>query len=166
MELGVDLGYSSYGEVHAAMAAGVAAFVPVAEARAVRREGVVIAHPVAVRITAAATSAAPRLNHQFRLLVSRVLYDQAVSTSQSPSLAPLARDAGIHLHSSDALRLGVREGSDLRVAANGSAVVLPLVIDDAVSRGVAFVPFNQHGNDIRVLIRHDVPVIDLVIEVI
>ena len=166
MELGVDLGYSSYGEVHAAMAAGVAAFVSVAEARAVRREGVVIAHPVAVRITAAATSAAPRLSHQFRLLVSRVLYDQAVSTSQSPSLAPLARDAGIHLHSSDALRLGVREGSDLRVAANGSAVVLPLVIDDAVSRGVAFVPFNQHGNDIRVLIRHDVPVTDLVIEVI
>jgi len=166
MELGVDLGYSSYGEVHAAMAAGVAAFAPVAEARAVRREGVVIAHPVAVRITAAATSAAPRLTHQFRLLVSRVLYDQAVSTSQSPSLAPLARDAGIHLHSSDALRLGVREGSDLRVAANGSAVVLPLVIDDAVSRGVAFVPFNQRGNDIRVLIRHDVPVTDLVIEVI
>ena len=166
MELGVDLGYSSYGEVHAAMTTGIAAFAPVAEARAVRREGVVIAHPVAVRITAAATSAAPRLSHQFRLLVSRVLYDQAVSTSQSPSLAPLARDAGIHLHSSDALRLGVREGSDLRVAANGSAVVLPLVIDDAVSRGVAFVPFNQHGNDIRVLIRHDVPVTDLVIEVI
>ena len=166
MELGVDLGYSSYGEVHAAMTTGIAAFAPVAEARAVRREGVVIAHPVAVRITAAATSAAPRLNHQFRLLVSRVLYDQAVSTSQSPSLAPLARDAGIHLHSSDALRLGVREGSDLRVAANGSAVVLPLVIDDAVSRGVAFVPFNQRGNDIRVLIRHDVPVTDLVIEVI
>ena len=82
------------------------------------------------------------------------------------ALAPLARDAVIHLHSSDALRLGVREGSDLRVAANGSAVVLPLVIDDAVSRGVAFVPFNQHGNDIRVLIRHDVPVTDLVIEVI
>ncbi len=166
MELGVDLGYSSYGEVHAAMTAGIAAFAPVAEARAVRREGVVIAHPAAVRITAAATSAAPRLTHQFRLLVSRVLYDQAVSTSQSPSLAPLARDAGIHLHSSDALRLGVREGSDLRVAANGSAVVLPLVIDDAVSRGVAFVPFNQHGNDIRVLIRHDAPVTDLVIEVI
>ena len=166
MELGVDLGYSSYGEVHAAMTVGIAAFAPVAEARAVRREGVVIAHPVAVRITAAATSAAPRLTHQFRLLVSRVLYDQAVSTSQSPSLAPLARDAGIHLHSSDALRLGVREGSDLRVAANGSAVVLPLVIDDAVSRGVAFVPFNQRGNDIRVLIRHDVPVTDLVIEVI
>ena len=166
MELGVDLGYSSYGEVHAAMTTGIAAFAPVAEARAVRREGVVIAHPVAVRITAAATSAAPRLSHQFRLLVSRVLYDQAVSTSQSPSLAPLARDAGIHLHSSDALRLGVREGSDLRVAANGSAVVLPLVIDDAVSRGVAFVPFNQHGNDIRVLIRHDVSVTDLVIEVI
>ena len=60
----------------------------------------------------------------------------------------------------------MRDGSDLRVAANGSAVVLPLVIDDAVSRGVAFVPFNQHGNDIRVLIRHDVPVTDLVIEVI
>ena len=166
MELGVDLGYSSYGEVHAAMTASIAAFAPVAEARAVRREGVVVAHPVAVRITAAATSAATRLTHQFRLLVSRVLYDQAVSTSQSPSLAPLARNAAVHLHSSDALRLGVREGSDLRVAANGSAVVLPLVIDDAVSRGVAFVPFNQHGNDIRVLIRHDMPVTDLVIEVI
>jgi hypothetical protein len=45
-------------------------------------------------------------------------------------------------------------------------VVLPLVIDDAVARGVAFVPFNQRGSDVRELIRHDVPVTDVVIEVV
>ncbi|MBJ7505309.1 MAG: NADH-quinone oxidoreductase subunit NuoG [Ilumatobacteraceae bacterium] len=166
LELGVDLGYSSYTELHDAMTTTVAAFAPAAVAKAVRHEGVVVAHPAPVRITAAASSAAPRLTHHFRLLVSRVLYDRAVSTSESPSLAPLARDSGVHLHSSDAQRLAVREGSDVRVAANGSAIVLPVVIDDAVSRGVAFVPFNQHGSDIRQLIRHDVAVTDAVIEVV
>jgi len=45
-------------------------------------------------------------------------------------------------------------------------VVLPLVVDDAVSRGVIFVPFNQHGSDVRQLIRHDSPVTDVVVEVI
>ncbi len=166
LELGVDLGFSSYTHVHEAMTASLDAFAPAALAKDVRHEGVVVQHPVPVRITAAPTSAAPRLTHQFRLLVSRVLYDRAVSTAQSPSLAPLARDAAVHLHSSDAQRLGVAAGRDLRVAANGSAVVLPLVIDDAVARGVAFVPFNQRGSDVRELIRHDVPVTDVVIEVV
>lgn len=164
LEVGVDLGFSSYAELHSAMTAHVAAFAPAAEAKAVRHEGVVVAHAAPVRITASATSAAPRLTHQFRLLVSRVLYDRAVATAESTSLAPLARQAAVHLHSADAQRLGVRAGTDLRVAANGAAIVLPLVIDDAVARGVAFVPFNQHGSDVRQLIRHDVPVTDAIIE--
>ena len=58
----------------------------------------------------------------------------------------------------------------MRVAAsgndNGAAVVLPVVVDDAVARGVVFVPFNQHGSDIRQLIRHDQPVTDCVVEVV
>jgi predicted molibdopterin-dependent oxidoreductase YjgC len=106
------------------------------------------------------------LNHHFRLHVARVLYDRAVSTAESPSLAPLARDAAVHLHPSDAQRLGVRAGADVRVAANGSAVVLPVVFDEAVGRGVAFVPFNQRGSDVRSVIRHDVPVTDAVIEAV
>lgn len=166
LELGVDLGFNSYAHVHEAMTTSVEAFAPAALAKDVRHEGVVVQHAAPVRITAAPTSAATRLTHQFRLLVSRVLYDRATSTAQSPSLAPLARDAAVHLHSSDAQRLGVAAGRDLRVAANGSAVVLPLVIDDAVARGVAFVPFNQRGSDVRELIRHDVPVTDAVIEVL
>ena len=166
LELGVDLGISSYGELHDAMTTSVAAFVPAAEAKAVRGEGVVVTHPTPVRIAAAPRSAAPRLTHQFRLHVARVMYDRAVSTSESPSLAPLAREAAVHMNSGDAQRLGVREGADVRLAANGSAVVLPLIVDDAVSRGVVFVPFNQHGSDVRQLIRHDAPVTDVVVEVI
>ena len=166
LELGIDLGVSSYDELHDSMVASVPAFAPIAQSNSVRHEGVVVEHPVSVRITASPRSAAPRLTHQFRLHVARVMYDRAVGTAESPSLAPLARESAVHLHSSDAVRLGVREGSDLRVAANGSAVVLPLVIDDAVARGVAFVPFHQHGSDVRQLIRHDVPVTDVVIEVV
>lgn len=58
----------------------------------------------------------------------------------------------------------------MRIAASGTdksaAVVLPVVIDDAVARGVIFVPYNQHGSDIRQLIRHDLPVVDTVVEVV
>ncbi|MFZ9795338.1 MAG: molybdopterin dinucleotide binding domain-containing protein, partial [Ilumatobacteraceae bacterium] len=107
-----------------------------------------------------------RLTHQFRLHVSRVMYDRAVATNESPSLAPLAREAAVHMNSGDAQRLGVRDGASVRLSSNGSAVVLPLAIDDAVARGVVSVPFNQHGSDIRQLIRHDVAVTDVVVEVI
>ena len=166
LELGNDLGFTSYAQLHDELTSRVPAFAPAADAGAVRREGVVVAHPASVRITAAPTPAAPRLNHHFRLHVARVLYDRAVSTAESPSLAPLARDAAVHLHPSDAQRLGVRAGADVRVAANGSAVVLPVVFDEAVGRGVAFVPFNQRGSDVRSVIRHDVPVTDAVIEAV
>ena len=166
LELGKDLGFTSYAQLHDEMTSRVAAFAPAADANAVRREGVVVAHPLPVRITAAPKPAAPRLNHQFRLLVSRVLYDRATSTAESASLVSLARDAAVHLHPADAQRLGLREGADVRVSANGSAIVLPVVLDDAVARGVAFVPFNQRGADVREVIRHDVPVTDAVIEAI
>ncbi len=166
LELGVDLGISSYPELRDTMTSSIAAFVPAADAKAVRGEGVLTAQSAPIRITATPRSAAPRLTHQFRLHVSRVMYDRAVSTNESPSLAPLAREAAVHMNSGDAQRLGVREGASVRLSSNGSAVVLPLVIDDAVSRGVVSVPFNQHGSDIRQLIRHDVAVTDVVVEVI
>jgi predicted molibdopterin-dependent oxidoreductase YjgC len=95
-----------------------------------------------------------------------VLYDRATSTAESASLVSLARDAAVHLHPADAQRLGLREVADVRVSANGSAIVLPVVLDDAVARGVAFVPFNQRGADVREVIRHDVPVTDAVIEAV
>ena len=170
LELGHDLGFSSYAELHDMMTADVAAFAPAADASAVRHEGVVVAHPSPVRITATPEPAAPRLNHHFRLHVARVLYDRATGTAESPSLAPLARDSAAHLNPADAQRLGVGEGADVRIAASGTdksaAVVLPVVIDDAVARGVIFVPYNQHGSDIRQLIRHDLPVVDTVVEVV
>ena len=166
LELGNDLGFNSYAELHDQLTANVTAFAPAADARAVRREGVVINHPAPVRITAAPLAAAPRLNHHFRLLVTRVLYDRATSTAESPSLAPLSRDAAVHLHPADVQRLGLRSGTEVRVAANGAAVVLPVIVDDTVARGVAFVPFNQRGSDVRELIRHDVPVTDAVIEAV
>ena len=166
LELGTDLGISSYAELHDAMTANVPAFSPAADAKAVRHEGVVAVHPSPVRITATPKAAAPRLSHHFRLLVSRVLYDRATGTAESPSLAPLARDAAVHLHPGDAQRLGVPAGADVRIAANGAAVVLPVVLDDSVARGVAFVPFNQRGSDIRQVIRHDVPVTDAVVEAV
>lgn len=166
LELGNDLGFTSYAELHDSMTANVAAFAAAADAKLVRGEGVVGEHLPEVAITAAPSSAPPRLGHHFRLHVSRVLYDRATSTSESPSLVALARDAAVHLSPADAQRLGVREHADVRIAANGSAVVLPVSFDDAVARGVAFVPFNQRGSDIRQIIRHDVPVTDAVIEVV
>jgi predicted molibdopterin-dependent oxidoreductase YjgC len=166
LELGNDLGFSSYVELHDSLTQSNPAFMPAADAKSVRGEGVVVQHMPQVAITAPPESAPPRLGHHFRLLVSRVLYDRAVSTVESPSLEGLIRDAAVFLHPADAQRLGVREGSDVRVAANGSAVVLPVSFDERVARGVAFVPFNVRGSDIRQVIRHDTPVTDAVIEAV
>lgn len=166
LELGTDLGFNTYDELHRIMCEQIDAFAPAAQARAVRHEGVVVQHPDPIRISANPVSAPQRLNHHFRLHVARVLYDRATSTQESPSLAPLASTASVHLHPTDLQRLGVRDGSDVRMVTGSAAIVMPVVGDEAVARGVAYVPYLQHGADVRELIRHDSPVIDVVIEMI
>ncbi|MFM2077163.1 MAG: NADH-quinone oxidoreductase subunit, partial [Actinomycetota bacterium] len=90
--------------------------------------------------------------YEYRLVVSRVLYDQATSTAQSPSLAHLAPGAAVHLHPLDLERVGTSDGREVKVSSTRTTVVFRAVADPSVLRGTAWVPFNQPGPNVGELI--------------
>jgi NADH-quinone oxidoreductase subunit G len=108
-------------------------------------------------------------NYDFRLVLSRRLYDAAVSTAASPSLASLPGGRGLSVHPSDLERIGVSSGDDVKVIGSRGSVVLPVCVDDRVNRGTVWAPFNQPAGersegDVRDVVDVDASVTDVRIE--
>ena len=102
--------------------------------------------------------------YDYRLVVSRKLYDRALGTAMSPSLAKLGDDTAAHVHPHDLDRIGEPEGVDVRlISATGSAVV-PLVADEDVQRGTIWMPFNQSGGKPTDLVDAAAPTTDVRVE--
>jgi NADH-quinone oxidoreductase subunit G len=112
----------------------------------------------------AAASEPPPNSYDYRIVVSRKLYDRAVGTSNSPSLARLAPGPGAHIHPLDLDRVGVAEGTDVKLVGTRGSIVLPLIADEAVQRGTLWSPFNQEGADITDLVEAGATVTDVRIE--
>jgi len=116
-------------------------------------------------------SAIPPSNYELRLIVSRTLYDAAVLTAASPSLAELAAGPGISVHPADLDALGVPSGDEIRVVGPRGSVMLPACADDRLRRGTVWAAFNQvdpsgvHG-DIRDVIDASAAVNDVRLEVV
>jgi NADH-quinone oxidoreductase subunit G len=102
--------------------------------------------------------------YDFRLVVSRKLYDRAVGTAMSPSIAKLTVGAGARVHPLDLPRVGVDDGTDVKLISASGSVVLPLIGDDTVQRGTIWAPFNMAGADITDLVDSSSPVTDVRIE--
>jgi NADH-quinone oxidoreductase subunit G len=96
----------------------------------------------------AAPAAIDRISYDYRLVVSRKLYDRAVGTAMSSSLAPLAGASAAHVNPLDLAALGITEGTDVQVSGIRGTVVLPIAADVAVPRGSLRVPFNVAGASI------------------
>ena len=130
-----------------------------------RRDGV-LAVPAADAASFPAPSArAPdRISYDYRLVVARTLYDKAVGTTRSPSLAPLVGDAAAHIHPLDLERVGVAAGTEVRLVAPRGTVVLPLVPDAGVRRGSIAAPYNAHGTSIGEIIDITAPAVDVRVE--
>jgi NADH-quinone oxidoreductase subunit G len=103
-------------------------------------------------------------SYDYRVVVSRKLYDRAVGTASSPSLAPLAPGGGAHIHPLDLDRVGVAEGTDVKFVGVRGSIVSQLVADESVQRGTIWAPFNQGGADITDLVDADAAVTDVRIE--
>jgi NADH-quinone oxidoreductase subunit G len=102
--------------------------------------------------------------YDFRLVVSRKLYDRAVGTAMSPSLAKLTVGAGARIHPLDLPRVGVEEGTDVKLISASGSVVLPLIGDPTVQRGTIWAPFNQAGADISDIVDSSAAVTDVRVE--
>lgn len=162
--LGHDLGFGAHGDITAAIAAEVPAYAAAtAVAIDATSEGVLAVGLDAEMPEAAVTDAAPS-GYDYRLVVSRKLYDRAVLTTMSPSLAKLSIGAGAHLHPLDLDRVGESEGVEVRLVSASGSVVMPLVADETVQRGTIWAPFNQAGADITEIVDASAPVTDVRIE--
>jgi NADH-quinone oxidoreductase subunit G len=150
--LGSDLGFGSVDEVTDAISRSVAAYAGATrEALAAATDGVLaVAAPDGVLHTSG-VEVPMSSGYNFQLVVGRKLYDQAISTQLSHSLAGLTPGAKLHLHPLDLDRLG-GPGAPLRVSSKSASVVLTAVADDGVPRGAAWVEFNQANINIAALV--------------
>jgi len=176
VELGLMIGERSFGADHPVRGVAtvgdvtdlIAASVPTFAA-ATRREldaapdGVVVGTPVAP-LEPIVFSAPGRNSYDYRLVVSRTLYDRAVGTEMSRSLAGLAPGARIHVHPLDLDALGVAEGDDVKVISSKASTVLPITANTRVQRGIAWSPFNQAGGAIEDIVDGSAPTTDVRIE--
>jgi NADH-quinone oxidoreductase subunit G len=109
-------------------------------------------------------SASERVSYDYRLVLSRKLYDRAVTTAHSPSLAPLAARSAARVHPLDLDRIGVGDGTEVRIVAPKGTVVVPIAGDAAVPRGSLLVPFNVAGAPIADILDVTAAAIDVRVE--
>ncbi len=161
-----DLGVGSVDDLTEQIASMVDAFTDITPAAlASNRDGVLAAVPTAIDpMNHVEVNLTDRNSYDFRLVVSRKLYDKAVGTAQSPSMAHLATTATVHVHPLDVDRVGAVAGAEVKVSSARASVILQVTPDDAVLRGTAWVPFNQPGANIGDLIDCFAAVTDVRIE--
>jgi len=162
--LGKDLGFNSVEDVTAKLVKTVAQFAPAANTKALRHDGVLMNHPAPLTLSRTTLPIPDRNSYDYRIVSFRKLYDAAVGTAKSPSLAQLAEGASVVVHPLDLARVGVEPGSHVQVISAKSTVVLPVATSESVMRGTAWLPFNQPGNDAREMFDVQADVIDVRIE--
>ncbi|MGA1162052.1 MAG: NADH-quinone oxidoreductase subunit NuoG [Ilumatobacteraceae bacterium] len=163
--LGIELPMGSVHEVHDAMVSNVPEFATVSR-DALRRipDGILVAGSQESRDDSAIRTPNDRAGFAYRLVVSRKLYDAGRNVEKSPSLAPLAPGAALHLHPLDLDRLGAADGAQVKVIGDRTSIVMKVSSDPSVRRGTAWAPFNQPGTNIGELIDADQPVNDVRVE--
>jgi predicted molibdopterin-dependent oxidoreductase YjgC len=159
-----ELGFASYNGVHSAMISGVSEFAPAIDTHAVEHDGVIVAHPTPITLTRADGASNERNSYDYRAVVSRKLYDNAIGTAKSQSLATLGISAAVIVNPLDVPRIGAQVGESVRVTSQRATLVLPLQESVDVLRGTAWLPINLSGSDARELLDVTKDVIDLKIE--
>ncbi len=163
--LGHDLGFTSLGDVTDELAVTVDAFAPVTRAaQADQRDGVLLAMGGGLTLTPSGIEPPTGSSYEYRLTVSRKLYDAGQTVAHSSSLAPLAPGARLHLHPLDADRLGIATGARVKVTSPRTTLTLEVQPDDAIARSTAWVAFNQPDASAAELIDADAWAIDVKVE--
>ena len=162
--LGADIGVSSLEDLNERLVNTVAAFAPSRDAKSTHGDGVLMARETPVTISGVASRVTDRNAYNYRLVVSRTMYDSAQSTISSPSLAGIITEAAIFVNPLDLARIGVTEGASVRVGVDGTNIVIAVKAHNGVNRGTAWLPFNHTGVDIRPLLNIASDVTDVRIE--
>ena len=176
LELGLMIGDVSFGADHPLrgvstvddvtelIASTIPAFAGVtSNALANDPNGVLITYETAP-LPAVSFSARGRNSYDYRLVVSRKLYDRAVGTQMSRSLVNLASGSALRVHPLDLDTIGVAEGDDVKVISAKASSVLSISADNRIPRGVVWSPFNQGDGTIEDIIDASAATTDVRIE--
>ncbi len=137
--LGHDLGVSSVDDITARLAGAGAV------AGSIWQGSVTPGQPVSV------WTSAPN-GYDMRLVLSRVLYDGAVSTRSSASIAALIGPGGVSMHPLDMEQLGVVAADEVRLSTDRGSIVLGVCPDERLDRGTVWIPIGQNSEDPRLLV--------------
>jgi NADH-quinone oxidoreductase subunit G len=109
-------------------------------------------------------SAPARDAYALRLVVGRKLYDRGRVVAETPVFQPLAPEAALRINPHDLAALGVESGTIVKLTGARGSLQHPVVGDDGVPTGVAYLPFLADGTGPAELIDIDAPVTDLRVE--
>ncbi len=162
--LGHDLGVSTLADVQRLMATAVPSFAAALRVSGDDHDGTLVHATPSAHSRTQRTAPAARNSYEFRLVLSRRLYDAAIGTSTSPALAGLAPGARVTVNPLDLDRIGARDGDRVKIATGTGSAVLPVATSAAVARGTAVVAHNQPGGDVREVVAAGSSVTDVRIE--
>jgi NADH-quinone oxidoreductase subunit G len=97
---------------------------------------------------------------RFVLYTGRLLYDEGAMVSKTTALRSLARRPFIELNEDDAKELGLSEGDEAVVGANGLSATLEVRLAD-IAPGAVFVPLDQPGWRANSIIRGINPMVEV-----
>lgn len=157
-------GVSTVDDVTALISSTVPAFAGATPAALDGAADGVLSTPERATLPAVSFSAPGRNSYDYRLVVSRKLYDRAVGTQMSRSLVKLAPGSALHVHPLDLDNLGLAEGDDVKIVSAKAASVLPIAADSSIPRGVVWSPFNQGGGTIEDIVDGSAATTDVRIE--
>jgi anaerobic selenocysteine-containing dehydrogenase len=103
-------------------------------------------------------------SYSLRLVATRKLYDAGVLVQHARSLSGLAPGTVLRVNPHDFGKLGIEEGSQVRVTSSRGSLTLEIRVDPAVPRGAAAAVFNQPGVGVSELIDATEPVTEVRIE--
>jgi len=166
LELGFDLGWDGVDEITDEIAEQVPAFAGITSAAlAAAPDGLLAGAPAISPTPTGTTPAVPdRNSYDFRLVVSRTMFDAGTGLRHSASMAHLGKPSSIRLNPLDLDRLDARPGTEVKVSSPRGSVVMAVDADADVLRGTAWVPFNHAGAHVGGLIDCTAPVTDVRIE--
>jgi anaerobic selenocysteine-containing dehydrogenase len=96
----------------------------------------------------------------FVLYTGRQIYDMGNMVSRSAALRGLARKPFIEMNEADAAALGLGDGDEAVVAADGFEVHVPVVVAD-IAKGAVFMPYDQEGVAVNRLIAGVDPTVEV-----
>jgi anaerobic selenocysteine-containing dehydrogenase len=80
----------------------------------------------------------------FVLFTGRMIYDEGAMVSKTASLRGIQHKPFIEMSDVDVKRLGLADGDEVVVSANGFEARLPVIVGD-IAQGAVFVPYDQEG---------------------